>query len=120
MGGVVGGTVGGVVGGVPGGTGTDVVPFGEGMTRPSCDRQALQRDAYSREALESRVEGTMIVQCEILADGVVQRCKVLKPLPHLKERVVQKLESMKCTPSTFQGKPISIKYTLNFQFSLPK
>lgn len=120
VGGVVGGTVGGVVGGVIGGTGTEIVPFGEGMTRPSCDRQALAHDLYTQAAREAHVEGMMIVKCQILSDGTVQNCRVIKPLPHLSDRVVERLQSMKCTPGTFQGKPISIDYTQNFVFKMPE
>jgi protein TonB len=119
-GGVVGGVVGGTVGGTLGSQGTDVVPFGEGMTRPECDKVELARNLYTREALEAQVEGMMIVRCHILADGTVRNCRVIKPLPHLSEAVVAKLQSMTCKPGTFQGKPISIDYVLNFQFKMPR
>lgn len=120
VGGVVGGTVGGVVGGTIGGTGTDVVPFGEGMTRPDCDKASLQRRAYTREALEARVEGKLIVKCQFMADGSVRNCRVIKPLPHLSEQILKLLSEASCKPGTYQGKPVSIDMTLPFDFVLAK
>ncbi|PZR14396.1 MAG: energy transducer TonB [Archangium gephyra] len=118
VGGVIGGTVGGVIGGTIGGTGTDVVPFGEGMTRPDCDKGELTRRAYSREALEARVEGKLIIKCQFMADGSVKNCRVIKPLPHVGEQMLKLLSEAKCKPGTFQGKPISIDMTQPFDFKL--
>lgn len=118
VGGVVGGTVGGVVGGTIGGTGTDVVPFGEGMTKPECDRGELARRAYTREAREARVEGKLIVKCQFIADGSVRNCRVIKPLPHLSEQILKLLSEATCKPGMYQGKPISIDMTLPFDFKL--
>lgn len=120
IGGVVGGVIGGVVGGTVGGTGTDVVPFGEGMTRPQYDQGQLIHNLYTREATEARVEGMMIVKCNVLTDGTVRNCRVLKPLPHLSEAVIARIQSMKVQPATFQGRPIAIDYVFNFQFRMPR
>lgn len=120
VGGVIGGTVGGVIGGTIGGTGTDVVPFGEGMTKPECDKGELQRRAYSREALEARVEGKLILKCQFMADGSVKNCRVIKPLPHLGEQILKLLSEAQCKPGTYQGKPISIDMTIPFDFKLAR
>ncbi|MGZ6028949.1 MAG: protein kinase domain-containing protein [Myxococcaceae bacterium] len=58
----------------------DVVPFGEGMTRPVL-LQSGRPITYNREAIAARVEGVSIVRCVITAEGLVERCKVIKPLP---------------------------------------
>jgi protein TonB len=120
VGGVLGGVIGGTVGGTLGGQGTDVVPFGEGMTRPSYDTREFNHNLYTREAVEAGVHGMMIVKCVVMNDGTVKNCQVIKPLPHLAEAVVTKLESMKVTPATFQGKAISISYVFNFSFVAPR
>ncbi|MFZ5440885.1 MAG: TonB family protein [Myxococcota bacterium] len=116
------GTPDGVPGGVGAGTGgTDVLPFGEGMTRPECDRSVFD-DIYarSREAREAHIEGSMVVQCEILASGTVQNCRALKPLPHLTEAALEAMTHMTCRPATFQGRPVSIKYSQLFRFQLAR
>lgn len=119
VGGVVGGVIGGVIGGTVGGTGTEVVAFGEGMTRPVIDIPDLQRSLYTREAREAQVHGMMIVKCKVLNDGTIEDCRVIKTLPFLGESVIKKLQSMRAKPGTFQGKPISIDYVFNFNFQMP-
>lgn len=121
-GGVVGGVAGGVVGGVIGGTlggqiggqlGGDVLAFGEGMTRPT---RVKGRDVeYTREALEARVAGKMIVKCTINTDGTLENCRIIKPLPHMEEAVLAALRTWKMTPVTFQGRPVRVDYVLNIQ-----
>jgi protein TonB len=103
-----------------GGNAEEVVAFGEGMTRPECDRSVLS-DLYarSREAREARIEGSLILQCSIMATGEVRDCRAIKPLPHLTDVALEAMGQMKCKPATFQGRPISIKYVQNFQLVLP-
>ena len=60
------------------------------------------------------------LKCNILIDGSVKNCRVIKPLPHLSEAVLAAMGSMTCKPATFQGQPISIDYVQNFQFKLPR
>jgi periplasmic protein TonB len=123
-GGVVGGVEGGVVGGVIGGQlggqlGGEVVPFGEGMTRPELIA-GPKRPEYTREALEARVEGVMIVRCTITVAGKVENCRIIKPLPHLEQAVLDTLAKQKFKPVTFQGRPVNVDYVFNFRFVLPR
>ena len=75
---------------------------------------------YSREALEANIEGMMIVKCNVLADGTIRNCRVLKPLPHLSETVLKRLHSMKASPCIYQGQAIAIDYVFNFKFQMPR
>ena len=79
IGGVVGGVVGGVLGGQVGGTGTDVLPFGAGMTRP--EKMSGPAPQYTREALEARVQGLMIVKCVITTEGRSSAAASSSPCP---------------------------------------
>jgi eukaryotic-like serine/threonine-protein kinase len=97
----------------------DLLPFGEGMTRPVL----LERGKpvqYTREALEAKVEGMMIIRCTITAEGHVERCVVLKTLPFLEQAVLENLYSSRYTPVTFQGKPVAVGYTFNVRLGPPK
>lgn len=115
VGGVVGGTLGGQVGGQ--GSGAEVLPFGEGMTRPV---QVEGRDpVYTREALEARVEGLMIVKCVISLEGKLERCRVIKPLPHMEKAVLEALATKRYTPVTFQGRPVTVDYVFNIRLVMP-
>ena len=97
----------------------DVVPFGEGMTRPVL-MQPGRPITYTREALAARVEGVSIVRCVITAEGAVERCKVIKPLPFMDEAVVEHLQSQHFQPVSYQGKPVSVGYNFSVRLTLPR
>ena len=97
----------------------DVVPFGEGMTRPVL-LQPGRPITYTREAIAARVEGVSIVRCVITAEGSVERCKVIKPLPFMDEAVLEHLQSQRFQPVTYQGKPVSVGYNFSVRLTLPK
>lgn len=118
VGGVVGGVIGGVVGGQLGGTGTDVLPFGQGMTRP--EKLSGPEVQYTREALEARVQGLMIVKCVITTEGKVERCRIIKPLPHMEQAVMDVLTASRYKPVSFQGRPVQVDYTFNIKLALPR
>jgi protein TonB len=124
VGGVEGGVVGGVIGGQLGGTlggqlGGEVVPFGEGMKKPELV-SGPKKPEYTREALEARVEGVMIVRCTITVEGRVENCRIIKPLPHMEEAVLSTLRRQRWTPITFQGRAMNVDYVFNYRFVLPK
>ncbi len=118
VGGVVGGVIGGVVGGQLGGTGTDVLPFGEGMTRP--EALVKPNPQYTREALEARVQGLMIVKCVITTEGKLEKCRIIKPLPHMDNAVLDALYASRYKPVTFQGRPVAVDYVFNLRLQLPR
>lgn len=119
-GGTPGGSPGGLIGGAPGGTGAEtVLPFGEGMTRPECDR-SLAPIEYTREAREARVEGLLIIRCTVRIDGTVRDCRAVKGLPHMTEAALEQMPKWKCTPATFQGRPVNIDYVFNVRLVMPK
>ena len=97
----------------------DVVPFGEGMTRPVLMTPG-RPITYTREAITARVEGVSIVRCVITAEGSVERCKVIKPLPFMDEAVLEHLQSQRFQPVTYQGKPVSVGYNFSVRLTLPK
>jgi len=96
----------------------DLVPFGEGMTRPVLVERG-KPVSYTSQALEARVEGTMIVRCTITVDGRVENCVVLKTLPFLEKEVLESLYSSRYAPVTYQGKPVSVGYTFNVKLVPP-
>ncbi len=122
VGGVVGGVIGGVVGGVVGGTGlSEVIPFGEGMTRPVLSPGVLsdiQRAVYTREARAAQVAGLVIVKCNVLIGGEIRNCRIVKSVPFLAEALVRHLQTLTIKPATFQGKAVAIDYVFNFKFQL--
>ena len=125
-GGVLGGTgnsqagaLGGVAGGAPAGhaTGSGVLPFGAGMTRPTL--MSKVDPVYTREALAARVEGLMLVKCVITTTGTLQSCRVVKGLPHMDEAVLKALGQWRYTPVSYQGAPVSVDYVIPVRLVLP-
>lgn len=117
VGGVIGGTVGGQLGGTLGGTGNGVVPFGEGMTRPSpLGGDEIQ---YTREAREAHISGVMIVKCTIQTDGSVTNCRVIKGVPMMDAAVLAALARHHGSPVTFQGHPVAVDYTYTIKLKMP-
>ena len=121
IGGVQGGVVGGVIGGTLGGTlggqlGGEVLPFGEGMKRP--ERLSGRDVTYTREAREARVEGTMLVKCVITVKGELERCRIIKRLPHMEEAVMDALKTWRMTPVQYQGRAVKVEYVIPFRFKL--
>jgi len=115
-GGVVGGTVGGVVGGTIGGTGTQILPFGPGMTRPT--QISGSPPTYNASARAARVEGKVLVRCVITVTGEVQNCQVIKGVPMLTELVLESLRTSRFTPVNYRGQPQAIQYLFTFNFKL--
>ena len=116
--------------GAPGSTGTfpgpgagagpgEVVTFGEGMTRPVMD-PANTPVRYTREALEAKVQGLMLLKCVITLEGALTRCRVVKGLPHMDQAVLDTVSSWRVTPVTFQGRPVVVEYVIPVRLVIPK
>jgi protein TonB len=110
-GGQIGGQLGGVIGGTVGGTLGEVLPFGDGMTRPIPSPDNVP-PRYTREALEAKIEGLMLVKCVITTEGHLENCRIIKPLPHMAEAVLTALKAWRFAPVMFQGRPVSVDYVI--------
>ena len=64
--------------------------FGEGMTPPSLTGGQAQ-PAYTREALEAKVEGKVIARCTITVTGTLTDCRIIKSLAFLDQAVLSTL-----------------------------
>jgi serine/threonine-protein kinase len=103
----------------PAETGAEVIPFGEGMSRPE-QLQAGKPIQYTREALTAKVEGLMIVKCVINTRGQVERCRVIKSLPYMEDAALEHLTSRLYKPVTYQGKPVAVEYVFDIRLVLPR
>ena len=74
---------------------------------------------YTPQALERRVEGTMVIRCVISVDGTVHGCRVLKSLPFMDRAAVTALEGRKYKPALRAGQPVDVYYTFTLTFQLP-
>jgi protein TonB len=88
------------------------------MTRPQ--EISGRKINYTQEALVARVQGVMIVKCVITVEGKLEKCRIIKPLPHMEAAVLDSLYSKRYTPVLFQGKPTAVDYTFTIQLKLPR
>jgi len=98
--------------------GNKPLPYGEGMSRP--EQLDGKEIAYTREALAARIQGTMLVKCTITKAGRVENCRVLKPLPHMEQAVLEALTSRVYKPILYQGQAVAVDYVFNLKLALPK
>jgi len=86
-----------------------VVPFGEGMTRPS----AISGDEiqYTREAREAKASGVVIARCTIATDGSTHGCRIIKGVPLMDRAVLDALSRHRGTPAMQHGSPVAVEYT---------
>ncbi|MBI5542894.1 MAG: energy transducer TonB [Deltaproteobacteria bacterium] len=96
---------------------SEVLAFGEGMTRP--ELLSGEDPSYTREAIEARVQGTVIVKCTITLDGRLTSCRVVKAVPHMQEAVLAALATRRYRPVTFQGQPVTVDYVFTIKLVLP-
>ncbi len=101
-----------------GGTGTDVLPFGAGMTPPSL--VGGPNITYTEEARIAGVEGVMIAKCVITEEGRVRNCRIIKGLPHMDEAVMDALEARRYRPVMFQGKSVTVSYVFTLRLKIPR
>ncbi|WP_163778596.1 energy transducer TonB [Myxococcus vastator] len=99
-------------------TGTDVMPFGKGMSPPRL--MGSPGIEYTHQALAARVEGTMVAKCVITVRGDVTDCRIIKGLPHMNESVLEALHARRYTPVQYQGRTVSVSYVFTLRLKLPR
>ena len=125
-GGVEGGVAGGVVGGVLGGIVSAAPPppppkrveYNETMTRPT--KLSGPDPAYTDQAIEREIQGTVVVKCVVTVEGIVKECRVTQSLPFMDRAVVDALLKRRYTPAIYQGQPIEVDYTFTIRLKLPE
>ncbi len=94
-----------------------VMRFEDGMTRPTPTNAVAP--AYTREALEAKVEGTVIAKCVVTTSGALTGCRIVKSVPHMDQAVLNALSASKYQPATLQGKPVAVDYVFTMRLKLP-
>lgn len=127
VGGVVGGVIGGVIGGTPGGTlggtigGTGT---GTGPLRPGGDIKppvVVRRvePEYTEAARKQRLQGIVIIEAVIDAEGNVTQARILKGLAGgLDESALKAVRQWKFRPGTLEGRPVPVIFDLMVRFRL--
>ncbi|MBI3932495.1 MAG: energy transducer TonB [Acidobacteria bacterium] len=125
--GVEGGVPGGVVGGVPGGVVRDPVEGGAsdgpvavrvGGTIKEPRKLEHVNPVYPDIAKQARVQGVVILECVIGADGRVAKVRVLRGIPLLTEAAVEAVRQWVYAPTLLNGVPVPVIMTVTVNFKL--
>ncbi len=87
------------------------------MTRPT--KLSGSDPVFTREALEAKVSGVMIVKCVITTAGSLTNCRVIKGQPHMDQAVLSALSTHRYSPVLFQGQPVSVEYVFTIRLVPP-
>jgi len=90
---------------------------GEGVSRP--EKISGFPPVYTEVARRARVTGIVIVEAIIDEQGNVTNARVLKGLPMgLDKAAVEAIQTWKFKPAVFEGRPVSVYYTLTVNFQV--
>ena len=109
----------GVGEGEGGGTGGGVYRLGSGIQNPMLLRE--QRPTYTPEAMRLKIQGVVILEAVILANGTVGDVKVVKSLDAvhgLDAEAIKAAQKWLFKPATRQGQPVPVYATLEVTFRI--
>jgi serine/threonine protein kinase len=98
---------------------TEPAPASAAMTRPEL-LDSGRAPAYTREALASRVEGVVSARCVVTVEGRLERCALLKSLPHMERSILDSLSTRRYRPALLGGRPHAVEYVLNLRVAPPR
>ena len=74
---------------------------------------------YTEEALQAKIQGTVLLNCVVLADGTVADMQVVRSLDRgLDTQAVQALAQWTFEPGTKDGVPVLVRVSVDMEFRL--
>jgi len=118
---VAGGVVGGVVGGLPEAPPPPPPPsapvrVGGNIKPPTKTRDV--KPVYPPIAQSARVQGVVIIEATIGADGRVKEAKVLRGQPLLDQAALDAVKQWQFTPTLLNNVPVPVIMTVTVNFTL--
>jgi TonB family protein len=90
---------------------------GPGITTPVVLRET--KPAYTRAAMEAKIQGTVPLQCVVTPKGTVRDVKVVRSLdPGLDAEAIKAAEQWTFTPGKKDGKAVAVQVDLEMTFTL--
>ena len=102
-----------------GGTGGGVYRPGSGVINPRVLREI--KPQYTADAMRAKVQGTVLLECVVLADGSVGRVDVVRSLDPtfgLDQEAVKAAKQWRFQPGTRFGEPVAVLVTIELTFTL--
>lgn len=92
-----------------------------GLTLPRLLKEA--RPAYTREAMDAKIQGTVALECIVKTDGQVGTCTVTRSLDAthgLDQEAISAAQKWRFEPGKKDGKPVPVLVTIELTFTLRK
>jgi TonB family protein len=92
---------------------------GDGVTLPTPIREV--KAGYTAAAMEARIEGTVVTEAVVLADGKVGEVTVIQSLDKeygLDTQAVEAIKQWLFKPGTKDGKPVAMRVSIEMTFTL--
>ena len=105
--------------GTGGGLGGGIFRPGSGVVNPRILREV--KPQYTADAMRAKVQGTVLLECVVLADGTVGRVDVVKSLDPtfgLDSEAVKAARQWRFQPGTRFGAPVNVLVTIELTFTL--
>jgi len=78
-----------------------------------------EKAKYTEEARQQKVQGTVVLSAVFGADGRIRDIRTVRGLPHgLTETSIEATQKIRFHPAIQNGKPVSVRATLEFNFAL--
>jgi TonB family protein len=109
----------GLAQGTGGGIGGGVYRPGSGVINPRILREV--KPHYTADAMRAKVQGTVLLEAVVLADGTVGRIDVVKSLDPtfgLDQEAVKAAKQWRFMPGTRFGEPVNVLVTIELTFTL--
>jgi len=101
------------------GTGGDVYQPGNGTSAPQLVRE--MKPTYTPEAMRARVQGMVVMQAIVLADGSVGPAKIMRSLDAtfgLDQEALRTVKQWRFLPGRRGGKPVNVLVEVEMMFTL--
>ncbi|MFN2447724.1 MAG: energy transducer TonB [Vicinamibacterales bacterium] len=105
--------------GTGGGTGGGVYRLGSGITPPQVVREV--KPQYTADAMRAKVQGVVLLECVVLADGTVGDVRIsrsLDPVFGLDQEAIKAARQWRFMPGSKGGVPVPVFVTIELMFSL--
>ena len=92
---------------------------GNGVSLPVVVTQVPPQ--YTQEAKDARIEGTVLLECVVLADGTVGDVSVARSLDSrlgLDQEAIKAMKQWRFNPGTKDGKPVAVRVQIETTFTL--
>ena len=78
------------------------------------------RAEYSSEAIDKKIQGTVILEAVVSVNGAISDIRVIRPMPYgLTAAAIQAVRSWRLSPATeLDGKPIAVRQVFEVSFQL--